>query len=105
MLYLLSSLVLLPSHDNPLSSQERNMIQSMLARSGKTIRFLSEPATANNLRDRLVSGCQILHFTGSGNEHSLDIESDMNCGVAESLKVQFSNYLFVANAGKYSVDL
>lgn len=94
---LLSSLVF-PPRDNPISSQERNMIQSMLGRSGKKIRFWSEPATPNNIRDRLFSGCQILHFTGNGNEDSLNIESDMYCGMAESLEVQFSHHLFAANA-------
>lgn len=70
------------------------MIKRMLAKSGRKIRFWSQPATADILRERLNSGCQILHFTGHGDEHSLKVESKKHCGMAESLQVPYLSCLF-----------
>lgn len=73
------------------------MMKRMLTRSGRKIRFCSQPATASILREHLNSGCEILHFTGHGDEHSLKVESEKNCGTAESLQVTYFSSLFSAN--------
>lgn len=65
------------------------MILDMLKRSGRKIRFRSEPATQNNVHDRLSSGCKIFHFTGHGYANSLEFENQERCGEAESLEVPY----------------
>lgn len=71
------------------------MIQTMLERSGRKIRFRSEPATKKNINGLFGSGCQMLHFSGHGDENCLEIESGRHCGMADYLEVPHVGCLFV----------
>lgn len=71
------------------------MIRKNLLESGREIRFVSSPATHWAMQNRLIKGCQMLHFTGHGWKEGLGFEAyeTERCGVLEPFTVSIGHNL------------
>ncbi|CAN0222368.1 unnamed protein product, partial [Scytosiphon promiscuus] len=69
---------------------ERELLLKTLRGCGRRFRFRAEVANTFNLRMLLNSGCDLLHFSGHGNEEFLAFESSLEskCGLEEPLAVE-----------------